>query len=347
VLLGTDFNKDVGIDVLNKKAITDYAKRAIATGGKKVYIAVLDLDHFKTINDTFGHLFGDEVLATTAEIIKEAVGNRGIVGRIGGDEMMIVIDRIEEHTELRNLLRTIRTNVEWAYKGKRDDVNVTCSIGVAAYPEHGDNYEKVFQIADKMLYLAKEKGRNRYIIYIPEIHDPKNATIRNEQNESKITALQNDKVGIMQRLIENFLIKKIVTNEMIFGEIGYGYGLDEILMLYENMSVALQWTETEICSDIRKISFFQPDEAFIEHFDKNKVFVMNGLFNLEGKSPQIASVLQEKGIESAVFYKITKMDQCVGYVMFARRSRRSMWSEYEIMVLSVIGKILELSVMDR
>ncbi len=348
VLFGNDDNKDAGLDMLNKRAITEYAKRVIKIGGgKKVYFVVLDLDNFKTINDTYGHLFGDEVLAVVTDIIKEAVGNRGVVGRIGGDEIFIVLDRVEEHTELRNLLRTIRTNIEWAYKGKKENVNLSCSMGIAAYPDHGDDYDTVFKLADKMLYRAKTKGKNRYIIYIPEIHDENIVQATNERKESWMTELKNDKLGIMQRIIENYLIRKIVTNEIAYSEVGYGFGLDEILMFCDNQSMAFQWTPAGVSTDIEEAKCVTLDTEFIDGFNKNNLFVINGLYNLEGKSPRVRKMLEEKGVQSAIFYKIVRDDKFFGYVMFARREHRQMWSEYEIMVMSIIGKIFGTAMIDR
>lgn len=348
VLFGNNDNKDAGLDMLNKRAITDYAKRILKIGGgRKVYFVILDLDNFKMINDTYGHLFGDEVLMVVADIIKDAVGNRGVVGRIGGDEIFIVVDRIEEHTELRNLLRTIRTNIEWAYKGKKEDVNLSCSMGVAAYPDHGSTYDEVFQLADRMLYRAKAKGKNRYIIYIPEIHDEKLVQERNEHKEAWMMELRNDKLGIMQRFIENYLVRKIVTNEIAYSEIGYGFGLDEILMFYDNQSVVFQWTPEGVCTDINTVQCVWLDQEFIDSFNKDNLFIMHGLFNLEGQNPKIKEVLEEKDIQSAIFYKIVKDNKFFGYVMFARKEHRQMWSDYEIMVMSIIGKSFEMAMIDR
>ena len=83
--------------------------------------------------------------------------------------------------------------------------------------------------------------------------------------------------------------------------------------------------------------------GFVESFDKNHIFVMNGWFNVEGKAPQLCKLLQEQGIESALFYKLVKNDKIFGYVMFAKKSRRQMWSEYEKTLLGCIGKAFEMS----
>ena len=113
-------------------------------------------------------MFGDEVICNVADVIKESVEGKGVAGRIGGDEMFIVVEGLESNDEIRNVLRTIRNNVSFMYNNQPDKPHVTCSIGSSTYPCDGQTYEELFNIADKMLYLAKEKGRDRYIIYLPD-----------------------------------------------------------------------------------------------------------------------------------------------------------------------------------
>lgn len=348
LLLGMEYNKDSGLDVLNKKAITDYAKKLLISRQRsRVYIAIIDLDNFKNINDTFGHMFGDEVLSTVADIIKDAVGNRGIVGRIGGDELLVVLDKIDEHTELRNMLRTIRTNVEWAYKGKRDDVVLTCSIGVAMYPDNGDTYEKVFQLADRMLYKAKEKGKNRYVIYIPEIHDAEFDTGKKEHLEDSIAKLKSNKTGVIQRLIEQFLIKKIVTYETMLNEIGYAFGLDDIVIAYDNFNITTTWNHDGVYADRDSFKFLEDKKEFWDSFDNNNIYVMNGLYVMEVKFRYLYDLLKDRKIESAIFYKMVKNGNMIGMIMFAKVNNRMKWSEYEKTIMAVIGKTIEISFTDR
>lgn len=338
-----DYVMDSGLPILDKRSIINYAKQAFRTNQATTYLVILDLDDFKTVNDTFGHMFGDEVLLRTVEIIKNAIGHMGMLGRIGGDEMMIVLTSIESQVELRNLLRSIRTDIEWSFKGEKEGLNQTCSIGVAAYPDNGNSYDKVFQLADRMLYIAKNKGKNRYIIYTPEIHDAPVPLSKEEWNV-KANALKNDKVGVIQRLVEEYLVRKIVPIETEFRELAAGYELDEITMIYDGKaSVASLIGDVYIDNLGGGDYYLDYEESFTESFDNHNVMVVNGRFNIEGKLPKLCSLLEKKGIESAVFYKMMKSDKMIGYVMFAKKSRRQMWSEYEKDMLACVGKVMELS----
>ena len=165
--------RDAGTDLLNKKAITNYARKLIDKRvGHKVTIAIIDIDDFKSVNDTYGHMFGDEVLRDVAGILKKTVGRNGLCGRIGGDEMFIVMEHLEDDESIRTVFRTIKNNVSWLYHNDPRNINkITCSIGAASYPDDAKDLDTFFSIADKMLYLAKEKGKNRYIIYRPDLHE--------------------------------------------------------------------------------------------------------------------------------------------------------------------------------
>ena len=108
--------KDPGTDLLNKRAITDYVRKLIdSKPDHNVTIAIIDVDDFKTVNDTYGHMFGDEVLYKVADILRDAVGSRGLCGRIGGDEMFIVMEGLNDNEGIRSVLRTVRNNIKWLY----------------------------------------------------------------------------------------------------------------------------------------------------------------------------------------------------------------------------------------
>ena len=113
-------------------------------------------------------MFGDEVLSRVSEIIRSDLNARGVAGRFGGDEFMILFENVKSEQELRLILKTITKNIQWAFADK--EVSVTTSWGIAKYPEDGSSLEELFKIADKALYIAKAKGKNRYIIYDERKH---------------------------------------------------------------------------------------------------------------------------------------------------------------------------------
>ncbi|MBQ7678295.1 MAG: GGDEF domain-containing protein [Butyrivibrio sp.] len=135
-------------------------------------LVVFDVDYFKHVNDTYGHKQGDIVLREVAAILEHEIGENGYVGRIGGDEMIALIRGVDDEERLRMFLREIkiRVNTSLADMGPSKDRPLSLSMGAAVYPKDAENYEDLFMVADAMLYLAKEKGRNRYVIYTPGKH---------------------------------------------------------------------------------------------------------------------------------------------------------------------------------
>lgn len=335
-------DKDVYLDMLNKRALIEQANRIMSSPDvKNSYFILLDLDNFKSVNDTYGHIVGDEVLTSVTRIINGTLNGRGFVGRMGGDEILIVTETVGDQTELRNMLRTIRTTVEWTFKNDPRALNVTCSMGVCEFPNNGAEFNKLYALADKMLYLAKSKGKNRYIIYTPELHD---SQLKPAAAVSKSAPADSfDKIGIMQRLVDKYLIHRTYNNAKIFSEIGTAFSLSEILMIYEDFSVAFQWTPDGVSSDIEKILHFKPTAEFDELFNSDNLLVLDGLYKLEGNCPEVEERLSEKGVKSALFYRIDRAGKPSGYVMFAKKTQRQKWSDYEILALSTAAKVFDVS----
>ncbi len=159
--------------VLAKAEITNLAISTINVKKiKDITIAIIDIDYFKAVNDVYGHKQGDIVLKKVANIIEYEVGDSGVVGRIGGDEFMVIFYNAYDMENMRERLRSIKNKVSstFARKENGEGFGITLSLGCAAYPKDADNYEDIFTLADFALYRAKERGRNRYVIYDAEKH---------------------------------------------------------------------------------------------------------------------------------------------------------------------------------
>ncbi len=127
------------------------------------YLAILDADHFKIVNDTYGHQAGDETLKHIATIMTQVVGNSGIVGRLGGEEFAIYLPAVTRQQAELILAQTgsALRNQSFHYQGV--DIVVTVSAGLVA--DHGtENQARLLHSADECLYKAKHNGRDQYII---------------------------------------------------------------------------------------------------------------------------------------------------------------------------------------
>ena len=148
----------------NRRATQERFRQEMARANRhhqSFAMLMIDIDHFKPFNDIHGHLAGDAVLQHIASVLDSAKRAEDVLGRIGGeefvlllvdpaiDEAMIAAERLRHHVETSALV----------YDGKT--LNITISIGVAAYPHDGSNWESVFALADQRLYQSKQAGRNR------------------------------------------------------------------------------------------------------------------------------------------------------------------------------------------
>lgn len=165
--------RDYLTGVLAKSEITNLAINTIdVKKTKNITLAIIDIDYFKQVNDKYGHMMGDEVLKNVASIIRTEVRDNGLVGRFGGDEFLVMFYDAYDMETMRERLRSIKNGVAASVikSESGEDVSVTLSIGCASFPKDSDNYEDLFFLADFGLYRAKEKGRNRYIIYSSDKH---------------------------------------------------------------------------------------------------------------------------------------------------------------------------------
>ena len=151
--------------VYNRSAGTQYIVKALAemNPGETSAFMLLDLDHFKRLNDTLGHMRGDDALKNVAEILINHFRKYDIVCRLGGDEFVVFIQRIPIEV-LDRVLTSLLKKMELDYERGDVKVSITISAGVALVPEHGNTFEELYEKADQALYQVKNTTRNAYKI---------------------------------------------------------------------------------------------------------------------------------------------------------------------------------------
>lgn len=332
--------RDAGTELLNKRTVTDYAKRLIETKQYQVLtIAIIDIDNFKMINDTYGHMFGDKVIADVADVVREAVGHKGVCGRIGGDEMFIILEDIAANEEVRAILRSIRNNVSWLYHDDPRDIKVTCSIGAACYPSDGSDYDTLFSIADKMLYLAKEKGRNRYIIFQKDVHS---GYVNGEQSgleSGNVTFYKFRKTEVVNNLITMYLQNKTESYEEGFQLISRVFDVDSIFIYDLNKK-----TRTTVYGDDNTtegdISYFFEDN-YIPEFTEDGLKVVDNIGYFETKAPAFFKVFRELGYNQAVQYIVgAGLNGNNIVVSFNRKKQGQKWASMDVSYLAILGNLI-------
>ena len=151
--------------LMNRREWERQVRKRLASGDVGM-MAMIDLDHFKDVNDNFGHPAGDQILKETAEMLSRAFRTGDLVGHIGGDEFCVfaggLVDMNVLSEKMENLLQERRNS----YVGKDGErKSLSFSIGIALFPEHGSSLDEILSNADKALYQAKESGRDCYRIF--------------------------------------------------------------------------------------------------------------------------------------------------------------------------------------
>ena len=164
----------------NRNSLNEYLERLIADSkreNKEFAVLFLDLDHFKTVNDSLGHNIGDELLKNIASMIDEVIRSSDFVARIGGDEFVVVLHKYSSLLELTNIIERIQQQLSKQLIIQTNPVYVSSSIGIAFFPKDGDNIVSLMQHADIAMYEAKQKGRARYHFFTEELNKRVQETI--------------------------------------------------------------------------------------------------------------------------------------------------------------------------
>jgi diguanylate cyclase (GGDEF)-like protein len=152
--------------------------------GRGLSVFFLDLDHFKAINDRFGHMAGDSLLTEFALLICNEIRQVDLVGRYGGEEFLVIMPEIEPAQALDSAER-LRARVA-AHHFRREQggegLSITVSIGIATIPANGQTMEEIIDAADRAMYRAKQAGRNRVCMASREPHPASTATFRRKPN---------------------------------------------------------------------------------------------------------------------------------------------------------------------
>ncbi|MBI2312128.1 MAG: PAS domain S-box protein [Betaproteobacteria bacterium] len=157
----------------NRTLMQDRLKLALATAnraGDMVAVMFLDLDRFKTINDSLGHQLGDQLLIGVAERLGDSVRVSDTVSRVGGDEFVVILPTITEVEDVALVAEKIIRNVSRPYQIETHEINTTPSIGIAIFPNDGEDMGTLIKNADTAMYHAKESGRNNYQFFTQDMN---------------------------------------------------------------------------------------------------------------------------------------------------------------------------------
>ena len=328
--------RDAGTGLLNKRAWTEYTIEQLNRKDHSIrWLVIIDIDDFKHINDTYGHIFGDQVIRRVAEIMQVLVGQRGVIGRFGGDEYVILLEKVETREQLKTLLKTIAKEFALAFDPK---THVTASIGVSEYPVDGSEYEELMRKADKALYLAKEKGKNRHIIYEERLH----GKLENDdmQNMAMAYAVSKEKKReVITKMITELCVSgvdSIVKKEERLQQIRSLFDLDGITV-YSHRGEKLVCRNGNYIAEVPDGRGLFEDEKYLAQFGDDDNFVESNTVKLRSQDPAAFAVMQKQEIGASLQCLSRKEGIPTVIVNYDVFNRNRKWSDEDITLLAILG----------
>ncbi len=350
--------KDSLTGLYNKGATEQLIRQVLndnKTEKKMHALLMIDLDNFKQVNDLLGHAKGDEVLQNAAAQIANTFKGRDIVGRIGGDEFLVLMNDIQMianadllATRLCRLLKQ-----DFPYEGG-DPIKVTGSIGIAIAPYHGDDYETLFKKADNALYSVKAAGKGTYRIYdvaaTIAYHNTRREGVYREDNAEAYDRSMTDIV--FQLLFEDKDKSSALRSALEL--IGIHYGMQNGYLESDVLEERIQ--------DIHNIKFVTPEFPNAKDDDKLKIkrrlalekcFEKKGAFcvvhNYDDFSDEVCDYMQQRGIRTMIVQSISEENKYIGSIVLEsqKEAREGAWSTEQMEDLQSVLRILNMYMLEE
>ena len=285
---------------------------------------IIDLDNFKFINDTYGHTAGDKVLTSITKGLVEFTDGYGLAGRFGGDEILFIDlkhftkeDKVQFFEDLYGSSNVLRKEV---YFGN-GAAFVTGTAGCASFPEDSKDFNDLFSLIDKMLYLGKNKGRNCFTIYNEAKH--KDIEIRKIANNGIFTSMHKLKQDIEnEKGFEKKLLKALPQ-------------LNEVLQIHDLFYVTDDGKmravlDKSFCADASDLPDVMEEDLFSE----------STLDLIKKRSPIFYKSLTSNGFETVLISRIRKGKTTKGYLVCAVKRSLRIWQENECAILFYLSELL-------
>lgn len=331
-------------DAARKQAEEYFARYSAGVGGA---LLIIDLDDFKQINDQRGHLFGDAVLVKVAQEIRKLFRGQDIVARIGGDEFMVVMRGVTDELLLDQRcqqLEQILRNVFRSY-----NLSLTCSIGIALSPLHGQSYYELFQHADQALYQIKATGKHAYAIYSPE-----NSGYWQQEHTGRASKPidSDNQPGMANDNVVRYAFQKLYSSQNIdasinelLGFIGQQLNVSRVYVFEnseDNRSCrnTYEWCNRGISPEIQNlqhISYETDLPNYADNFDEEGIFYCPDVAILP---KNVYDIVAPQGIQAMLHCAIRENGVFRGYIGFDDCKEPRMWTKEQIALLRFFSESL-------
>lgn len=319
-------------------------------------LLMIDLDNFKMVNDTYGHLFGDEFLTRTAAKIRNRFRSNDIIGRIGGDEFIVYIDSIPNVELVEKRCTQLLEVLQETFSEEDANVHVSASIGVALVPEHGNTLTELYNKADQALYRAKKAGKNRFCIY----SDNNTETIKSLVSNINTRIDSDVQPGMADNSLAEYVLKHLyetgdITDAIndILEEVGRQTNVSRVYIFENNADNTVSYNTFEWCNygiepqidNLQEISFVEgPYKDWPSRYDENGVLYCP---NIDALDKECHSHLYSQDIKSMLHCAILDNGQFRGFIGFDECVSDRIWTNKQVEILLYLSKILTIFLLKK
>ena len=328
--------RDTLTHLFTRDIIIEYVNFLIG-GNVPFSLALVDIDNFKYVNDTFGHLTGDKIIQKVAETLQKAVGENGSVGRFGGDEFIIVFPELVEYDAVWTACRTISAAMSNLTFVEQEDLTITLTIGLARFPENAKSNESLLETADKALYRGKMKGRNCFIIYLPEKHEK--IMLKTEKDKTLSSMYLH---SIVFRNLSKQPLADGITS--LFSFLSSYFMLDHICVQVDGDILFEKIHELSRTHSFKPINTHFATRIMVSNTEMcylNRIEQLDRLGQTDFKDE-----LQSQGIRSAFYAQIVCNDKDFGFIR-AESTYQRVWQYSDMDILITTARTIALILYER
>lgn len=337
--------------LLNKEASEECIAAYLAGGDREGSLLIIDLDNFKLINDTKGHLFGDSVLTETARCIEGVFDTQDIVGRIGGDEFIVLAKGITGREKIMDRSRELMDKLACVTAVSKGGITVGCSIGAAVFPGDGTEYKPLFLKADMALYAGKNWGKGRCVLYDPSLRPDDAGQGQNgrlaggtriDSDDGRYFISNETIYYVFRALYESTDTREAINT--ILKIVGIQFNVSRVYIFEDRpdglaMDNTFEWCNEGIepqIHNLQNMSFEWSAFEYKENFGQDGVFLCMDVNSL----PKIQrEVLKPQGIRSLLQCGIYDSGRLVGFVGFDECRENRRWTGEQIEVLTYVAQV--------
>lgn len=338
--------------LLNKEETKKRIEEWIAKNPKKrAAFAIVDIDNFKGVNDNLGHQFGDSVLRELSRRISSVQGKNEVVGRLGGDEIVIFMTDVDSERAASEKMENLLLKLRGTYFGANAKYVVSTSAGVSLFPKDSTNYDELYRMADVALYESKRRGKDCFTFYRDNLSE--SASVRTPMEWSD-RFLSNYFEGdltynVLEQLYETNDID--TTINMILELLGKRYNVDRAYVFEhhpdgEHTSNTYEWCADGIAAEKDSLQMLSVKDLkyFLDSFGKEGILCRNDIAEMD---PYSYRMLKAQNIKSMLHCAISDGGKMSGFIGFDMCREARVWSGDEIAILGYISRILSVFLLKR